>query len=142
MKTRTRIVAWVFAIYSSYVWLVVLRTAASTHGVPWWLIRRVLPWVILCPFWIGLLKRKAWAWWPLVALHALTALAGLVAIIRAPGAYLAHPNITTSLARLLAIYLGFLAIEVVLPLWILLTDRPSGWANPQSVPPEAGSEER
>lgn len=138
MKTRTWVVAWIFLIWSAFLCLVFVNTIVSHHWVPY----RMLWYAIQWPLWIALLKRGVWAWWPLVAMYALAALTGLVTIIRTPGDYLAHPNVTTSLARLLAVYIGYFAIFVGLPLWILLTDPPSGWTNPQSVPPEAGNEER
>lgn len=138
MKTRTRVVAWVLLIYSAFLCLVSVNTIVSSHWVPY----RMLWYAVQWPFWIVLLRGRGWAWWPLVALYALTAVSGLITIIRIPGAYLAHPSMAPSLAHVLAVYIGCLAIFAGLPLWILLTDRPSGWRQSENQPTSRANEKR
>jgi hypothetical protein len=55
------------------------------------------------------------------------ALSSGVLLARNSAYYLTLPKFLGYLPVALAFSLGWLALTVVLPLWILLTDRPSGW---------------
>jgi hypothetical protein len=134
MKTRTRVAAWVFAVLTSYGFVMSLLaipgTFLHTHRVPWWLIWGMLPWMVACPLWIALLKTRAWAWRPLVAINTVVGFLGISYIARMPGYYSSHPKLPHNLYAMLALNVIWAALTVCLPLWVLLTDRPSGWANP------------
>jgi len=135
IKKRTHVVAWVFAIYSSYVSLVCIAvipgTVFHTHRVPWWLIREAIPGGIVCAAWIGLLKGRAVAWWTLVTVNSVSIPWGIWNTVRIPAYYAAHHKPLTHLGGVIAFNSVWIGLGCLLPLIFLLTDRPSGWANPK-----------
>jgi hypothetical protein len=111
----------------------------------------VAVWALQWPIWIGLLKKQQWAWWILTAVFVLMIPSGLWGIWRivtdsphairylqvVPG-WLMRPSATvhSHLWDYLTIALLEFITSAVLPLWILLTDKPSAWrrAAQQPVP--------
>ena len=91
----------------------------------------MLPWVVQWPLWTALLRRRAWAWRPLVVLNSCILFSGIWLMVRMPGYYIAH-QMLRALPFMLAFNLALLGIMVILPLWVLLTNRPSGWTSSRS----------
>lgn len=89
VKTRTRVVAWVFMLYSAAAFLI-LPTLALSSG--WRIVLQGLPWAVQWPLWLGLLKGKSWSWRPLVGMHCLMLLLGISLLMRMPGYYMAHQS--------------------------------------------------
>lgn len=136
MKKRTRVLVWVFLVLTSLTTLRFVLTAIKYSLVPapaGWERTVVLCLVIntsIVTAWVFLLKGRAWAWKALLFLP----LAFAAKLIAYQGLYTARAHAITMGALVRAI--PMLVIELGLPLLVLLTDRPSGWANPQSVPPD------
>lgn len=120
MKTRTKIIACLFAAYSALMLLVMFGTI--THYGPFhlWIYSRLGLGAIQWVFWIDLLRKKAWAWSILSIVYVLEILLVMVGTVYYWPRAIHHflPNLLVFL------------LMVVLPLWILLTDRPSMWSRP------------
>ena len=132
MKKRTRIVAWVFIILANLGTLVTLVTVQSMFfgrlaksGYPvFWGITVITNLAIgICSLigWPNLLKRRPWAWAMLVAIFGFTAARLPFYIVFEGHSFHGH---------WLKMILGA-GVLIAFPLWVLLTDRPSGWRNPQ-----------
>ena len=127
MKKRTRVVAWIFLVYSAGSCLLFFPVMLMTH----W--RNVVPgvlWSIQWPLWIGLIGHRKWAWRPLATIYIAMFLFMLQHVARLPGFYAAHPGMSHRLPMVLMGNIGATLVMTVLPLIILLTDRPSGWRPP------------
>lgn len=89
MKKRTRVVAWICAIYFTWAFMggVVFLFASSDvpHISKPNMIVGCIIYAILFPAWIGLLKRKPSAWKVLTILYIALLAYGLSEIPRIPG---------------------------------------------------------
>ena len=136
MKKRTLIIAWVFLVVMGYQSIIRLLAIPGTyvhiHRLPWWFLWQIAPDLLQVPFWSALTRQKRWAWWPLVVILGLMLTRTAVSLVRMPVYCSAHPAMLHDLPRLLAWGVGMVLVMFALPLWTLLTDRPSRWANPQS----------
>jgi len=139
MKTRTRIFAWFAVVFCVLFALVGISVVASKlfrhssdgggfflalgakgggsfHAISAVLAASTMAFLLLAPpvGWVGLLKKRRWAWWLLVI------------------AYAAWLSLTLRMADNVALW-GWravvLALLLGLPLLVLLTDRPSGWTS-------------
>ena len=148
MKKRTKVIAVIFMGFSLYAFYFVLLFApgavvyvlhlgpdgkSGSPGLYIGMLAVGLEW----PFWICLLRRKAWAWRVLVIVCCGWILERIWALATAPAYYAAHPQLEHAGLRFAAT-LSWALIGTGIPLWALLTDKPSGWSqvsNPQSQIP-------
>lgn len=72
--------------------------------------------------WMSLLKRRVWAWRLLVWMSFILIIHSFAGII------VMHARLHGRTATLAVVFL----LQNVLPLWVLLTDRPSNWSQPAS----------
>ena len=87
------------------------------------------------PLWIGLLYERKWAWQGLCVLCAVMVPFGFWYLVHAPAYLAANPKIHMNAYAYVAMSVAGNVLFSGLPIWILLTDKPSGWANPQSEIP-------
>lgn len=128
LKKRTRIIAWIYMVISVYSFLCILQMICRMHSsaFPWYATAQAFLWGNQWPFWIGLLKRQSWAWSALVSGYFLISLSWAYSI----GDSLIHggPKMGPHISAVTS-GLGWACVlaVVVLPIWALATDRPSGW---------------
>ncbi|HET6453099.1 MAG TPA: hypothetical protein VFI02_01725 [Armatimonadota bacterium] len=113
-KNRTRTAAYIFLALSALGLIQSLMQLVSKWYEPTpWLYP--IPFAAVCIFWLFLLQARKWAWWALLVMNTGIAVfslltcgsdVGLALFMLMPGAFI--------------------------PLAVLMTDPPSGWANPQS----------
>ncbi len=131
LKKRTRAIAWTFLVVS--VWSLAelpIAIMAFRHRPVSWvsgLLSSVL-WV----FWIALLRGRTWAWWTLVAAYTASSAWYAWGITQAPAYYATHHKALAHPWQAMIPGTVMLVLMGLVPLWALLADRPSGWANPQS----------
>ena len=141
MKRRTRLVAFIFSAFSLYYFATAgfltagLASGAILGSRPVSGNPRLLLWMwaagLIWPFWWALLKRRPWAWWALTVLYAGGMIVEIRKLVLTPGYWLARGLTIPDMAVRTTLGLAFDLI-FLLPLLFLLTDRPGGWANPQS----------
>lgn len=129
MKKRTEAIAGLLVLCCGFNFFVLACTAI---GGVWKVALSALPFGLQFPFWIGLIFKRAWAWYTLIVILSLTLIQAVVYIGRMPGYYFNHATWRPLLPSMLTLDFAWLTILVILPLIFLLTDRPGGWANPQS----------
>jgi hypothetical protein len=118
LKTRTTVVAWLFLLGS------IFSLACFVATVPHWDIKHAHAYFLLgvyslpVPLWVGILGKWRLAWSVLVAYLSIMLLSGIV-----QSAAMHHAVRWWYLPASLSV----LAVTYALPLWILLTDRPSDW---------------
>jgi len=131
MKKRTRIIAWIFLSITGCAFCAAIYIFGIAHvfaRLPLRLIVDMLLWGLQWPFWLYLLRRKAWAWSTLVAVYSLLFARWLYHM----GWRMVHGTAYqgTHVSPILNLVVSAYAlIIVILPLWALLTDRPNGWAR-------------
>lgn len=129
MKTRTVILGWIYLAYSLLMCWGLIGTIQHYGAYHLWIYRKLGFLAIQWPFWLGLLKKKpyAWCWWVLVVIFAISVLHGTWNMVTMhypphwvrwflPGAMIA------------------LILYTVPPLWLLLTDKPSEWHTSEHAP--------
>lgn len=140
MKKRTRVFAWIFAIGaslgivrfgSSVVTLLIERPKSEFYGEALgWEFLFLMGNLLLLIGWLDLLDRRVWAWWLLVSVSGLIGAAFGAGAVVASFLFKGHVAATVSL----------FVFPCILPLLVLLSDRPSGWsqaADPQSEIPSS-----
>lgn len=131
LKKRTNTVAWIYLVYSAISFLSLpIAFMIFRHKPGSWLYN--VPGALVWAFWIPLLGRRVWAWWSLVAAYAAMSVWYVWAIAQTPGYFAAQHKVLANPWHALIPGAVMLVLIVLIPLWALLTDRPSGWANPQS----------
>lgn len=126
MKKRTRIVAWVFMVIgacASLMYLSVLRQNRGEIAVAGY--GRV--WALQLPLWICFLKKFAWARAILIGIFSIISVVCLIESVGMISDELARRLPFLTVAAESGTMLAVLTLTGVLPLWILLTDKPSGW---------------
>ncbi len=138
MKNRTRVIAIIFILMSvsSLVGAMMLTPGvmqsvlhAGGRSVD---LRLYLTNVVIgleWPIWTALLRRKAWAWKVLVILYSGWVVERIWTLATAPAYYAAHPKLEHT-GLMFAATLLWALIGTGIPLWALITDRPSGWSQP------------
>lgn len=128
MKKRTRIVAWIFMIFSMLAFIAgVFMGYGMMHGYnksSSYTLANIYLWGLQWPFWILLLKQRKWAWFPIIVACTFLCIHTLYNIFKYN---IVHPetNMHSLLENLILIVYNL--IITVLPLWILITDRSSIW---------------
>lgn len=130
MLKRTHITAWVFMAISAYAFLFLLLFIFQAHNaLGKYLLWQTMLWALQWPCWIGLLKKRKQSWAALVIIFALIGLGWILKLVQTlvyfPSNSELHPSLMVNLVSILATLL----LESGLPLWILLTDKPSQWIN-------------
>lgn len=128
MKKRTPVFAWIYAIGAGLgiirygptaIVLLIQRQQVHRELVGWAFVVPVAN-LLLLGGWLGILDRRIWAWRLLVMAYTIAAVVMCASITMF--SFLLRGHTVLSL-----LFLGFLYI---MPLWVLLTDRPSGWSQP------------
>lgn len=125
LKKRTRVIAWIFMLFSALMFVVACLVAYNRYSDWWWHPAPLLA-GLQWPVWIGLLRKRSWAWSALMAMQFLLAIIWIGSI----GYWLIQIASTTNLPVLTVgggLILIFRITFIVLPFLILATDRPSGW---------------
>lgn len=121
MKIRTLVISYVLAAYTLFVCCIML-------SIPKHFSLRMFVLAVQWPLWIALIKKKSWAWAGLTIIYALLLLHGLW-------------NAVISGLHVKPLGLLVMLLVVILPLWALLTDRPSSWQTVVSTGSSAGGGE-
>lgn len=121
---RTRVIAWIYialSLYSTsfivFLWSPHLRNPQSLTS----LVLSVIQW----PFWALLLNRRYWAWWVLVFNFGILICWAAWTMVSPH-----HQSLHHHLGNAIWGILSYLVLYV-LPMWALLTDRPSRHVNRQ-----------
>lgn len=131
MKKRTRVIAWIFLIVECCTFLLSLiintkyilnHTSQILDLIP---LLSLL--VVQGLLWLMLLKEQKWAWWVLTIEHTLLTLGCMWCSGELMISYLTHQKFHIPIVPLIVLAIFFLAIYGT-TFWVLLTDRPSGWA--------------
>jgi len=122
MQHRTRVVAWIFLVYSALCMLFLLWIVfvAESSVLGFEVVLR-LPNAVVWVFWLFLLRERKWAWWALVTTYAGMAVLGLLFPILPVCACSDNQGLEAALASIIP--------TVLVPLIFLLTDPPSGWTK-------------
>ncbi|MHB0997761.1 MAG: hypothetical protein ACYC27_00830 [Armatimonadota bacterium] len=136
MKKRTRIVAWILMIFTAYTFVAFMsKFVTMGHffaNVPWYIIAVTLLHPLQWIFWILLLRKQAWAWYVLTTVYTLLFAQLLYTLVIWISRVMSGPS-----SSILIKYLALNLVITVLPLWILLTDRPKMWTTkPDKALPE------
>jgi len=125
VKERTRIAAWAYIVVSAMGVLQITSIPASKLTFPYIGFRVASEWAVLLNSWIvylllligwtDLLKSRNWAWGLLVVLSLYGMFADCRLMFDPPALLYWLDGIP------------WIGIMSMLPLWLLLTDRPSGW---------------
>ena len=126
MRSRTKEFAWAGVLFWGFMFAGTTALPAIKKIAAGSSFQRVDPVVylqgVLCAVlivgWAMLLARKTWAWWLLVALHTLFAVAAVALLVQ------------SGQSRSPAVAEGIIAALLSAPvLWILVRDRPSAWTR-------------
>jgi len=122
MKTRTRVVAWMFLVYSAYGFASAVLTP---RGVRLETLIVLLPLIVQWPFWIAAMARQRLAGYVLIILSLLVIGSGISVLRHIPGTRPGYqPEDLGFLAATVAVWLVGPAICAV---FALVTDPPSQW---------------
>jgi hypothetical protein len=136
LKRRTSIVAWICLVYSAISFLSLpLAFVIFRHRPGSWLSLFNVPGALVWALWIPLLGKRVWAWWALTVTYAAMSVLDVWGVAQAPQYYAAQHKALAHPYHAMIPGAVMLVLLVLIPLWALLSDRPSGWANPQSEIP-------
>ncbi len=127
LKNRTYIVAWVSLIYMGLMAMTPIITLVMGKAVLFTMVAASLRsyafiFILPCFMWVGILRARVWAWWILIGIYGCLALPYYLMFWCAAMVMLDSSGYPMwfSMASILFIF-------TVVPFWMLLADRPSGW---------------